>query len=123
MKNSILIIVAVIILAGVAFFFRSTGEKQEPQTNNSSSGLLVESNSIHAPEQQPGDTVFVPMIVLEVPGYIIIHEDKDGAPGSIIGVSEIIENGPFENATISLSATSKDGKTLYAMLNFVTHNG
>jgi len=93
MKNTTLIILLIIIIAAIAFFLRPT--EQEPQTDNSSSGLLAEPNAIYVPEQQPGDTVLVPMAVslgfgvlaatgitlLLIPSTYVILEDLHGLFG------------------------------------------
>jgi hypothetical protein len=45
------------------------------------------SNAIQANDQIAGDTVEVTMITLSVPGWVAIHEDKNGQLGNILGAS------------------------------------
>ena len=116
--NKYILIVGIIAIAigAIELFVRPT-QVEEDQTGSPLSGLLVGSNAIYAADQQPGDTVSISMAVLQTSGYVVIHEDKDGAPGAILGSSKVLTQGQSTDVSISLSRTSQDGEILYAMLH------
>ena len=116
--NKYILIVGIIAIAigAIVLFIRPT-QVEEDQTGSPLSGLLVGSNAIYAADQQPGDTVSISMAVLQTSGYVVIHEDKDGAPGAILGSSKVLTQGQSTDVSISLSRTSQDGEILYAMLH------
>lgn len=75
-------------------------------------------NSISAADQSLDDPlkVTVAQVSADVAGFVVIHEDNNGAPGAVIGV-EPVEAGPSSDVSISLDRVAVDGETLYAMLH------
>ncbi|OGG59787.1 hypothetical protein A2765_04335 [Candidatus Kaiserbacteria bacterium RIFCSPHIGHO2_01_FULL_56_24] len=82
------------------------------------SGMHAEENMMIVSEQKPGASIRGSLIVLAAPGYLVIHEDKDGAPGVILGASALLPAGENSNVPVTLSRASRDGETLHAMLHF-----
>jgi len=105
-----------IAIGAIVLFVRPT-QVEENQTGSPLSGLFIGSNAIYAADQQPGDMVSIPMVVVQVAGYVVVHEDKDGAPGAILGSSKVLTPGQSTDVSISLSRTSQDGEILHAMLH------
>jgi len=124
MKKSTLFILIFLIAAigAVALFFRPA-QVEEEQTGGPSSGLLVGSNAVYAADQKPGDAVSISMAVLQTAGYVVIHEDNNGAPGAILGASAILEQGQSEGVSVFLSRASQDGEALHAMLHVDNGDG
>jgi hypothetical protein len=89
-----------------------------------SSGLIIGENAIYVAAQPPGHSVSVSMVRLKRPGFVVIHEDRAGAPGKILGVSSLLPAGDTENLQpITLSRVTRDGETIYAMLHFDDGDG
>ena len=123
----------VAIAIGTAFFFQSSslekhglpeGNNTKPAPTGNSTGLMVGSNAIYVAEQAPARAVSIAVVQFEKPGFVVIHEDSADKPGNILGTSGILPAGETKNlAPITLSRTTKDGETLYAMLHFDDGNG
>lgn len=125
MKNKkILIIFAIVILALLTATFLSKSGSKEANPTNDSSGLVVGKNAIYVADQVPGKSVKVSFASLEVPGFIVIHEDASGAPGKILGESALLPAGENKNLpSIPLSRMTKDNETFYAMLHLDNGDG
>lgn len=107
---------------GAALFMR--GGATQPDTSDNLSGLLVEKNAIYVAEQDPSKAVSVALVRLEKPGFVVIHEDDGGAPGAILGASELLPAGETESpAPILLSRLTNDGEIIYAMLHVDNGDG
>ena len=73
-------------------------------------------NAIYVEDQLSEVTaVRVGFVVLAAPGFVVIFDDKDGVPGSIIGSSELLADGG-EHLIVELDEALKDGSVYYAML-------
>ncbi len=121
-KTFLILGVIIVFITGVVFFFR--GSKEEPGPASNSSGLIISNSAIYVAEQTPGTNVSVSIVRLEKPGFVIIHEDAAGAPGKILGVSDLLPAGETENLPpIMLSRATTDEETIYAMLHFDNGDG
>lgn len=130
MKNTLwLIIILVIVVLGIGYFtFQkpSTLQTTEPQTTQQSNDqepiqsqplALVGDNAINIANQQAGNEIQVDFAIIEDGGYVVIHEDNVGKPGTIVGNSDYLAPGRSDGVSISLKKASQDGETLYAMLH------
>lgn len=117
MNKYILIVGIIVIVIGAIVLFVRPTQVEEDQTGSPASGFLVGSNAIYVADQQPGDIVSISMAVLQTSGYVVIHEDKDGVLGAILGSSKVLTQGQSTDVNISLSRISQDGEILYAMLH------
>lgn len=83
--------------------------------------VQVDVNGIVAVSQQPGNNVILD-VVLERPGYLIIREETNGQPGTIIGKSQLLSEGGIMSVAIALNRKTITGETLYASLYFEQNN-
>ena len=72
--------------------------------------------SISVKDQQAENSIIISQALLPQPGYIVIHEDKDGKPGPVIGTSELLQDN-IEQLEINLTRPANPGEVLYAMLH------
>ncbi len=79
--------------------------------------LLLGNNAIYVPDQKPGKTITVHTAVFGEKGFVVIHQDAAGKPGTILGSSRLLGTGSSEAIEITLSRESKNGEALYAMLH------
>ena len=118
----ILVILIVAAIIGAAFLFpRETGEREtsESGVTGESAGLIVKENAIYVAEQAPSNIVSVAVVRLEKPGFVVIHEDANSAPGKILGASGLLMAGETKDSLqIVLSRPTVDEETVYAMLHF-----
>jgi plastocyanin len=61
------------------------------------------------------DTVTVAKVVSNGPGWIVIHADKNGAPGPVLGYAPV-KDGDNTDVAVKLAADGRT-ETLYAMLH------
>jgi len=114
-------VIAVLVLGALGFgVYAFTANDQTPsmaeeENTSTVSGMRAEENVVVVMEQQPGNTI-VGSVVLEVPGFLVIHEDNNG-PGAILGASTLLQAGESTNVQVALSRASRDGETLHAMLH------
>jgi plastocyanin len=59
--------------------------------------------------------VTVEKVVSNGPGWLVVHADKDGAPGPVLGHTAVVD-GENINVVVELAAEGRTG-TLYAMLH------
>ena len=52
------------------------------------------------------------------PGWLVIHEDDAGAPGTILGQTQLLSGLHDQGTDVTLSRDIVDGETLHAMLHF-----
>jgi ribosomal protein L35AE/L33A len=131
MNKSILLIIILgiaIVVAGAVLLLVPAKVETEPDvvtnsSDSSSSGLLVGSNAIYVADQKPGDWVSISKIVLGDSGYVVIHEYKDGVPGSILGTSVVFNKGQSDGFRILLERATQEGESLFAMLHVDNGDG
>lgn len=117
----IVFLIAVAIAAAAWFVQKNTAK---PNVNSDSSGLFVSANAIYVADQAPAGTVAVAVARLEQPGFVAIHEDVDGTPGKILGVSGLLPAGETNNLPpIALSRATRNDETLFAMLHLDNGDG
>ena len=67
------------------------------------------------------DQVKVASFFLDKPGYVVIHADVDGKPGTVIGNSELV-SGSYSNFKVIIDATQA-GTRVFAMLHYDDGDG
>ena len=116
-------LVAVIVAGAVGYYLgqRSAGVKSEV-TGETPSGLDLISSTIPAGEgdividnQLPGNQVLLSKVNLSESRWIAIHEDRNGAPGNIIGAGRY-PGGPTTSTSIELLRPTVKG-VYYAMIH------
>jgi hypothetical protein len=128
-RNTVIgiIIILIVIIIG-AILYSQSGTAPENQnlnpvpnnntgTSSDSSNQAQAENNLMVADQKPGNTVTIPASVLSQGGYIVIHENNNGAPGKVIGVSAYLNPGENNNVSIKLSRASKNNEQLFAMLH------
>ena len=121
-KKMLLVLGGVVtaIIAGAVLLQKNTGQ---PDTAGDSAGLVVGKNAIYVAEQLPSQTVSIALVLLAKPGFVVVHEDRAGTAGQILGQSAALGAGETKNLSIALSRSTTDGETLYAMLHFDDGDG
>lgn len=76
-----------------------------------------EENAIEVEDQAlgPDDTVVIAMVVMDQPGWVVIHADDDGTPGPVIGFASV-EAGTTTDVTVEIDPDEATD-TLHAMLH------
>lgn len=116
MKKNILIIIA-IAAAGLALWY-AQGPKIADAPTGDESAHVVGKNAIYVTEQKPGNSVLVEFALLAQPGFVVIHESRDGEVGAILGASALLPgNETSEAVLITLSRAVKNQEELAAMLH------
>lgn len=116
LKIFFVLLAVIALIAGIAFFYGKNPNNGKTDSSGST-GFIVGKNSIYAPEQAPGRKILIAITNLEKPGFVVIHEDNEGAPSKILGVSRLIPQGETKKLEITASREIKDGETLYAMIH------
>lgn len=118
------LLVVVVVVGGGAYMLLNLAMRTETdvpesrvETNNVSP-MRAEENMVVVSQQRPGKTIAGSLIHLAASGYLVIHEDNNGAPGAILGASALLPAGDSSNVQVVLSRVARDGETLYAMLHF-----
>lgn len=80
---------------------------------------VMAQSAINVKDQAAGNAVSVAFATFGKRGFVVIHLEENGAPGKIIGNSDIQSEGGHQN--ILVTAKTEAGKYYYAMLH--TDNG
>ena len=76
----------------------------------------AKSPSIEVSDQSiDGGTVTIDRAVMTQPGWIVIHQQKDGKPGPVLGHAAV-DKGTNRNVTVEIDADNATD-TIYAMLH------
>ncbi|OGN14423.1 MAG: hypothetical protein A3J47_03225 [Candidatus Yanofskybacteria bacterium RIFCSPHIGHO2_02_FULL_43_22] len=120
----IILIFGTIIATGIGVMFVFFGNDDESGSVENSSGFFIRENAIYVAEQSPSNTVSVSIVRLEKPGFAVVHDDINEAPGEILGTSNLIISGETaDSLLITLSRSTLDGETIYVMLHFDNGDG
>lgn len=117
MKTNTLIGIAAIIIVAVLAYLLFTSTRPAAENTDTSSAMLAEESAVVVMEQKPGTSVTASLIVLKSPGFLVIHEDNNGAPGAILGASALLQAGESSMVEVALSRATRDGESLHAMLH------
>lgn len=92
-------------------------DPNNPATQGGAAGaMLAGSNTIFMNPQMPGSEIQVTTVMLQQPGYVVIHRDNNGEPGEVIGHSALLGTDVVD-ARVELNEAVVDGDQLYAMLH------
>ncbi len=85
-------------------------------TNTPAPAMAAAMPSVNVADQPiKDDTVTVAKVVSSGPGWIVIHADKNGAPGPVLGYTAV-KDGENADVAVKLAAEGRT-ETLYAMLH------
>lgn len=125
MQKKLLAALLVVIAAAAIWYalFLKRGASDQPASAEKKpalkpSGLVIGRNAIYVADQAPSERIAVGFAVLENPGFVVIHEDRGGEPGAILGQSALIGAGEANDLPpVLLLRKARDGETLLAMLH------
>lgn len=111
------VVIIVLIIIGIMVFGNKKTEAPGVMTDDTtavtdSAGNI---NRVSLLDQYPGNVVYLTSVQLSAPGFVVIHSDKNGQPGDIIG-STYFDKG-INPGKITLTKSMLDGGTYYAMLH------
>ena len=113
----LLIIGGAVIVSGAAALMFSDGELSNVfKDGGDAEPLLVGNSAIYTADQGMGNSVVVTMVVMEVDGFVVVHEDNNGVPGDIIG-ADPAKAGESKNLIVTLSRYTNEGEVFHAMLH------
>lgn len=111
------IIGGVVVVALIAFMIIN-GMK----SNGPVSIVAGDQNALVIADQDPNAVaVLVSSVSTREPAFIVIHDDLNGRPGAIVGVSNLLQPGSYNNTTVIMNL--KPGATYYGMLHADDGNG
>jgi len=119
-KNKMVLVGLVIVIAVLAFVVLGRGDNTQESTESNGESMTDEAmvdSSVAVSSQAVGSSLTIDSAVFVKPGYIVIHEQVDGAPGPVIGNSVLYTADTYENVSVDLGRESVSGETLYAMLH------
>lgn len=68
-------------------------------------------------QESNGEAVIVQKVVLADSGYVAIYEERNGAPGQILGVSPLLDSGEHLDVLINLDEALTEPTGVFAMLH------
>lgn len=80
-----------------------------------------EKQAISVSKHTPARAAVIDEVTVEKPGFVVVAENQNGAPGAILGISELLQKGKHENVVIALSRKTVSSEELFAQV--YTDNG
>lgn len=62
-----------------------------------------------------GTSVTVSSVTLPTDGYVVVHADADGAPGAVIGYSDLLAAGTSTDVTVTFDEQLTESQTVFPM--------
>jgi S-layer glycoprotein len=90
----------------------TTAEAVEDETPATAPATIAASD-----QMSTGDSVIIESVDLPAPGFVAVHGDNNGAPGGIIGVSDLLPAGSSTNVTVVFDAMIDGTATVYPMVH------
>ena len=112
MNKTITIIIALLLVVGIFFFYQSSIEEE---ATPASTLLRVGEIAIYVADQTPAETAMISFVDLAEVDWVVIHQNNEGKPGTIMGSSDFLSSGETRDFSINLSRASEDGEQLFAM--------
>jgi hypothetical protein len=114
----IAIVVAILLTQPEEPVTSPSPDPTEDVTRGSTFSEMLErgGNAIYVEDQlTDSSTVQVGFVVLSAPGFVVIYDDADGVPDSVIGFSGRLAEGG-EHVVVSVDAPLEHDRVYYAML-------
>lgn len=124
-SKGLIIGIIVVVIVGVfvwRYFSSKTGPNEQINGNQNEQVAGIE-DSIFVANQRPGRFINVGRAALSKRGYVVIHQEEEGAPGAIIGFGNLLSAGESRNISVTLNRNSVSGEGLYAMIHWDNNNG
>lgn len=113
-------IVAVVVIAGILLAYSGNifgyGTQQILNQYQQTAPVAREPSLSVSPQVLSGGDVVVDSLYLDKPGFLVVHKDENGAPGAVIGHSDLI-SGEKTNSKIAIDS-SQAGSKVFAMLHY-----
>ncbi len=90
-------------------------DEMEDEMDDEMADEAHEGSSVSADSQVSIGTSIVASAELSAPGFIVIHSDVDGAPGPVIGNSELLPAGGSTDVVIELDEFLLESATVWPM--------
>lgn len=78
--------------------------------------LQTSEDAVYVADQRPGYAMVGTLAVLSRPGFLVVHRDKDGGIGGVMGATALLPVGRNEHVDLTLDRKASDGEALYALL-------
>jgi len=111
------VVIIVLIILGIMIFGNKKADVSDTTAIDTTSNVTPDGNinRVSLLDQYPGNVVYLTSVQLSAPGWVVIHSDKNGQPGDIIG-SAYFDKG-INPGKITLTKSMIDGQTYYAMIH------
>lgn len=123
-SKGLIIGIIIVVVVGIfvwKYFSGKTGPNEQAGEQNGQ--VAVMEDSIFVANQKPGRFVNVGRAALSKKGFVTIHKEEEGAPGSIIGFGNLLNTGESRNFSVTLNRKSVVGESFYAMIHWDNDNG
>jgi hypothetical protein len=75
-------------------------------------------------QESDGTTIVIASVTLPSDGFIAIHGDDEGAPGPVVGHSDLLPAGESTDVTVTLDEPLTESGTLWPMVHIdINENG
>lgn len=111
------IVVIVLIVLGYYMIKGGNGSSslnENATTTEETANNNSEVNRVMVSDQYPGNVAYISSVQFANPGFVVIHEDKNGTLGDVIG-STYFDSG-INTGKVMLTKNTVEGKTYYAVL-------
>lgn len=122
---AIIVIAALLIGGGLGYEMGRRGKQDVSDKGGNgltgevpdvSGAVLPGGNAIAVNDQASGSNVEVSFITLARDGWVVIHEERDGKPGNILGALRF-NAGESQKGVVELLRPTVEGKTYFAMIH------
>jgi len=111
----VIVIILVVIIGG---YFLLKGGYQPPEALPTVLLPPVTQAAITVQDQQvTEDQVTIQEVSFKDPGYVVIHLSEDGKPGKVLGNSDFVESGTYNNISVVVSELQEGENFLFAMIH------
>ena len=107
----------------LSFFLLMNVRNIPPEKIRAAVPFVISPNAVAITDYPEGKIVTATKVKLESSGYVVVHEDRAGAPGMILGYSKLLKAGESDDVAIGLSKAAKAGDSLYVMLHLDDGDG
>src|SRR3989344_6717643 len=116
---TVLAVVFLVLVGGYLFMNRGKSKVQKPQNTQNQVQQVSEkpANQVIVSDYSAGDTVTVAVALLASPGFAVVHEDAQGEPGDVIGVSEPLQAGELSDVLVALDNPVVEGDSVHVVLH------